>query len=348
MMEQFNLEKNGEIKKDNIEKISALEKRQSPEERMDRRLKYLPFPIRERVLKDIERLKRYGKLSEDELRTERRFKTEDAYKSLVDTRFNMPNKTFAKTEIVKELDNLFSLEKPKEADFKKVGRLSFDLDGLKAVNDLTESHEKGDEYLKRVAGIFDNKKTIEELKSEGIEITPSVDGGDEFGIIIKSESDLSVLNPKFGDSAINYVVKKYKEMVGGLKVDDLVDFGNPKIKEQFQKIGVRVPEGYKFKASISGGGATLFEGLNELDLNGDVLYEEVLEKVMGKTLDKSDQRMNWDKKEGIKKLEDSKKEEEKFQIFVRSRNEEEMKLRAKIEELKKDKEFWVSLRDMDD
>ena len=332
MMEVPKQEKN-ENRERNIDKIFAL-RHQSGKELFTDKLEYLPPYVKEMVLGRVRRLERYGKLSPTELKAEQMFMTNEAYKGLVDSRFNLPNKVFAKTEIVKHLDNLFSQEKPKESDFKKIGRLSFDLDGLKAINDLTGSHEKGDKYLRMVADIFKDEELTDDLRGIGIESIVSVDGGDEFGIILKADFDLSARNQKLGDSAINYVVEKIKEKVNGLKINNLIDFNNPKIKSRFEEMGIKVPENYELKASISGGGATLFEGLSRLDLGENASYEQFLDGIMGNTLEESDLQMNLDKKNGIKKLENSDKSEEKFNLIVRSRNEEEMRLRIELEKSK--------------
>ncbi len=349
MFEQINyLEKSKESsEKTVLEKISEL-KKQRQKENFEDKLQYLPLQVREMVMGDMERLRGYGKLSEEELQNEQRIRAEEAYEGLVDSRFNLPNKIFAKTEIKRELDNIFSNDLPKEIDFKKMARLSFDLDGLKPINDLNQSHEKGDKYLGRVAAIFKDREFTDELRKMGLETIMSVDGGNEFGIILKGEFDLSAKRSEFSnDSAINFIVRKIKEKVADLRMDDLLDFKNSDIRKKFENEGILVPEGYKFKASISGGGATFFEGLKNFQFWDGLSYELALEKIMGGILDKSDEQMNKDKDEGMRKLEESIYDGDKFHLLVRSRNKEEMGLRMRIQKSREDKEMWGKTDDYD-
>lgn len=70
-----------------------------------------------------------------------------------------------------------------------VARISGDLNGLKALNDLI-SHEAGDKYLNAFVNAF--KKAIiiiqENKRYEGLEIIGTSEGGDEFCIMIKNKN----------------------------------------------------------------------------------------------------------------------------------------------------------------
>ena len=100
--------------------------------------------------------------------------TERAY---VDRRFNVSNRAFSNENVMTELGNLMteldnedgegSLDTRLEAA-ERMAFIAFDLDGLKAVNDLTQSHTKGDKYLGLFAKIVSKGKTVTALKREGI------------------------------------------------------------------------------------------------------------------------------------------------------------------------------------
>ncbi len=66
---------------------------------------------------------------------------------------------------------------------------------------------------------------------------------------------------------------------------------------------------------------------------------------MGGILDKSDEQMSKDKEDGLRKLEVSIYDKDKFQVLVRSRNKEERNLRMKVQKLEEDKKMWLRMGD---
>jgi len=196
-------------------------------------------------------------------------------KTYLDKRFdNIFDQKYLRFEIDKILDNLFSEEENSKT--QKVALFSFDINGLKTVNDLGE-HETGDEYLRRTVTAFENTSKFIQSKikkefniKEDVEITHFVAGGDEFFIIInaKNTPDNLIFN---ADKLENYL-SLYQEAVASIDCSDLIDFKNPKIKE---KVGdVEIPEGFKWKATVSGGAINLNEAIQKTIIAGDIKEKE--------------------------------------------------------------------------
>ncbi len=301
------------------------------------KIKYLPEPVKEKLKIDFDRLKGYGELSEENLAKEMEARINEAYCGLVDSRFDKPpisNGTFLRIKLLQHLEKFFDNEPPEEDDLKKTARLFFDLDGLKAVNDLNSSHEQGNVYLKRVVNVLVDKKLANEFKQMGLDISVYADAGDEFSVILKGDFDLAAPMDQTGESAIAYVNKRIKEQVASIKADDLIDFTNPDIRKKFEDLGAVVPRDYKFKASIAGGGATLFDGLSGFAYESGLTFEQTLKRIMGKTLDLSNVEMVQNKTNDKKQLEQSLDEKDRFHLLVLYRNEEDMRLRLELEKVK--------------
>ena len=179
-------------------------------------------------------------------------------------------------------------------------RFAIDINGLKAVNDLA-GHENGNKFLAR---IVEQLKTIKsELIAMGFEhVEVSHEGGDEFGVFVKS-----------GKAILPETLKKTRDFISdSLKVNcdeflslkQIIDDGH---------VG-KPPRNYRFKSSAGVGAVTLDEilsdsateefdkkigamargqGITEEDLTGD----DIRNLLMGIVLDKSDKMMTKHKRE---------------------------------------------------
>jgi len=285
---------------------------------LEQRIKELPDGARQEI-RDLDR-----QLAEDGVPVEKRGKYIDREvvrfeQNFVEKRFTVgDNERILKEEYSKgkaiEWVKALLDEQPKSlGDLDKIARLSFDANGLKAVNDLSGSHEKGTEYLKRIADVFHAKDTpARELAARmGVtEILPVTGGGDEFSIMIKADKPL---RPEDLDG----LLKEYSRAIDGLDVSDLVDFsdqdtqlrylgisqkefatyGEDKKRETLEQVRREIPAGFKMRASAGAGAATLREGyLNALRdpregkrlTREDKDYDKVIAKMVGGTWDASD------------------------------------------------------------
>jgi GGDEF domain-containing protein len=276
-----------------------------------------------------------------------------------DQREYLMNDIFGKLKTVEWLRDSFKEGQANPNELKKIARFSFDANGLKAVNDLSGSHEKGDEYLKRVAEVFCReasrspaRRKLEELGA--IEVIPLLGGGDEYSLLIKSEQELS-------SQDLELVVDLYQEEIAVLDVADLIDFDDQQVLlryagisqaefallsvaqqgEKIRQIKQEIPDGFKMWASVSGGAATLYEGINRAvvdkreskRLTGqEVCADRMFEKAMGGLWDESDERAN-QAKENYKHRLETGDDVERFYFKVLKRTEEARWLRARIDKL---------------
>ncbi len=223
---------------------------------------------------------------------------------------------------------------PEEMD--KVARFSFDANGLKAVNDLSGSHAKGDEYLKRLAEVFrdPNTEAATLLREMGAtEVLPLLGGGDEYSIMVKSDRPLEA-------ESLENVLNAYRNEIAKLDVSDLVDFSDPEVAK---RAGLDdVSDDFKMRASASAAVATLGEGMRQaiIDrrerkrLTGNENYaEQMYAKIVGGLWDISDKRADDDKKEFKRQLASSAKSEDSVYSKVLKRTEEARNLERSINEL---------------
>lgn len=99
------------------------------------------------------------------------------------------NRKYIEFELAKKIQSVLEKHGSEfvQEDMEKVAVINFDLNGLKALNDLG-GHAKGDRGLGILAEILQGGKTVRWLKEKGINSIPFTQGGDEFGLLISSES----------------------------------------------------------------------------------------------------------------------------------------------------------------
>ena len=346
---------------------SKQEKREKGESWLEKRLESLPSPARDRIRHRDEKLK--GLNLDQSQRTEI---LEDDINSVemtyVDQRFTFEGgekilrEQFGK-EVVREwIDRV--LEDPELGidDLSRVARLSFDANGLKSVNDLSASHEKGDEYLKRIAEIIRNKDSGSHhllQESGAVEIMPLTGGGDEYSVLVRGDQPLDV-------EKLQQAVEAIETETAAIDCGDLVDFNDIEVRLRFlgvsfeeyskmddgeraqldEQFSADVPTGFRMKASLSGGVETLQQGLlHAIDdprdtkrLKADeVDYQRALAKIMGGLWDASDKTAMAAKeryKASLETVEASAEDRTLSQIFSRNKAEREAKKRALEQETK--------------
>jgi GGDEF domain-containing protein len=291
----------------------------------------LPDEMRKSVLENIDRFRGYG-LSDEQLREEVRIRVEEIKSSYIDKRFDSPNQSYMRLEIEKRIDQVVS-EDPREDETNGIGMLSFDVNGLKAVNDIA-GHSAGNEYLKRIAKIFKSGEITKKMLSQNIEVFFASSGGDEFSILLSGKQNLSDTTGRPGEKIkLEEILSDYEKEIASLDCSDLVDMSRDGIKEKFA--GISVPEDFKFHASASGGHSTFKEILadylaHEQPGRG---YREALLVLMGKMIDNSDKRGK-QRKDEFKERMSSGTEQERFHRLLLYRNSEAMKLELENQKLK--------------
>lgn len=316
-----------------------------PESIIKGALDTLPRAVRERLESklDVERAELIGEGVDEETaakivakRAEREATTfREAYE---DKRFyvgkekeRMPKDEYAKADIQDEIDTLLG-DEPTKDDLKKLARLSFDANGLKAANDLSGSHEKGTEFLKRMADVFHNPTgpTRTWLKEQSVtKVLATTGGGDEYGVLLVAEKPIDA-------DTLSEAIKRFEEEISATDVSDIVDFSDPEVliryagvapeefrrmskkeqADQLEKIKAQIPKGAEFRATVSGGGATLADGLEralgsaagDRQIKEGEEYRRSLEKIMGGIFDVADENSVAEKsrfKEGLRRSENA-------------------------------------------
>ncbi len=349
----------------NLRELRLKERKEKPREAQENALLTLPSVARERLEAKLEAGRR-ELLGEGipEATAERIIARRAEQEALTfreafeDKRFSvgkgerMPKDEYAKAEIQDEIDALFG-DEPKVEDLKKIARLSFDANGLKAANDLSASHEKGTEFLRRIAEVFHNPngQTRKFLKEKGItKILATTGGGDEYGVMMIGEGPLPA-------SVIAEAIKGFEDEVAALDVSDLVDFEDEGVLMRFggvpesaamrmdkkdreaklKEIKSQIPQGAKFKATVSGGGATLADGLEralgesgDRGLKDEEEYRRALQKIMGGIFDAADENAVRAKNEFKAHLRESADKREQFYSQLLARTAEAREMERKI------------------
>ncbi|MBI5139850.1 MAG: hypothetical protein HZA94_00130 [Candidatus Vogelbacteria bacterium] len=189
----------------------------------------------------------------------------------------------ARKELIKYRIYLFIneiIEQPRVnvEDLYKVARIAFDLNGLKALNDIG-GHSSGDEGLRLFSGILKNGKTTRWLRDElGFEIISSAEGGDEFGIVISGIKNGKTLKDL---GMLKMIKDRYYEEVINAEASQLINFSDPDVQERLKKREIRLPEGFKFRIGTSVGISTLGEAISQSDLGRKGGYKKLTSSVIG-------------------------------------------------------------------
>jgi len=293
----------------------------------------VPKDLRPDIQEKFERLKSYG-LSEKQLIYELKLEVRDLKSTYEDKRFEIPNGSYLRYEISHLVDSLVN-EKVNITKIRGLGLINFDVNGLKAINDIA-GHEKGNEYLRKIVNVLKNGHTTKDLEDNGVKVFVSSNGGDEFAVILSDDVNLTEIQN--GQIFINKIMKYYQEEVSQIDTSDLIDFSHPEVLKKFE--GIEIPRGFKFIASISGGTALLEEILIDENTfrsieSEDLEYTDKLNRIIGHLFEKSDKRSKNDKDLFKKDLEQSTDSNKLFLSLILKRNMETAQLEIENRELKK-------------
>jgi GGDEF domain-containing protein len=329
----------------------------------------LPLELKEEAIKKINRLRKYG-LNETSLMIEAAVMAKEIREQYCDKRFEpgMLNKSIAKIKVEQMVDNLFRDGKKSKAglkmeDLKRVARVSIDLNGLKAVNDLTHNHENGDRFLRLAASAL-RQENIEQFlkekfgdKKEDVKFYVTADGGDEFALIIKTKKEITkeildklmeVINNnlaenKEAEEILDFNNETVLRSFSGITKEDWAGKNDKEKKNILKKAKEQIPSEFKFRATASMGAATLYESFENFKIKDGDNYERILEKLMGGLFAQSDKKSQENKEMYKKELRKSDNREDNFLSEIYSRTEAERDLVRENAELKKAiKELEVS------
>lgn len=286
------------------------------DERVEKSIPPLPEPLKAMIMEDYLRIK---ELTDDEevllAAVEVSYRRIICgYERRVTDDEKMPNEAYARLNAMEKIDALFNQEKdPAPEDFKRIAHVTFDLNGLKAVNDYnSHDNKKGDMYLLLAAKSISSPRVIKYAEENGIRFEPNRvtrDGGDEFSAIITSDSELTK------EKLEGFILTVQASLWDNPDIAKLLDFDNPEVLahhtgapvseirniDEFKKAH-SIPLNYKYHGAMSGGAVTLYDALANKDLDEknktslNDQYPQMLQKMMGAMFSLSGKKMDTDKK----------------------------------------------------
>ncbi len=252
-------------------------------------------------LKDLKTLFDY--ISEEKNKPESKLQSLFAHKDTLEEAMSLIEKRIENTDIVTDLprreqqtellrDALVKIQdKPREyiQMSKGIAFITFDVRGLKMVNDVTKDHKKGDQYLQQIASHLKDSiiPFIKNIIGENGNTYPGRDGGDEMSIVIDSQTDLtrqidkaefeqiagfSAENFSINESEQNtkksllewintYIEYSYKNKENTIVERELLeDFARQGEDENYQ-----LPQEFKLKLHVASGATTLFDVIDQPD-----------------------------------------------------------------------------------
>lgn len=225
-------------------------------------------------------LQHYSQILADDLLTER---------YTFDPETKLRNKAFRKEYLMEMIGDQLSRG---HDQFNHVAEISIDLNGLKAVNDITGQHSVGDEYIRRVSAWLWESEVLHDLKQQDYTVLLARTGGDEFSITVVGKPDTE----KDWDAIWHEVRVGLQVELESIDVADLIP--RELIKPYFAgQDSPQLPDDFRFTAGAGIGMTTLEDALTRQPLNNKnyILKEDsperLQEKLMGALLDGSDRMM---------------------------------------------------------
>jgi hypothetical protein len=323
---------------------------------------HLPSKLKEKIQNKIDRLKKRG-LSEEELKNETEAEAGELYDAYLDD-FGMPNKNFEKM-VMKDMIGWLLKNKPTVADLKKLFYISWDLNGLRAANNLNGGkHEQGDRYIKIPVRALKDPSVTALAKKFGLDATMVHESGDEFGCLgmsqdpIETDSDGKKSKGAEGVSELMTVI--HDKIVRDEDARNVIDVSDPAVQENLTKpmreaIAECERNGVKptFRAWMSGDVCTFYEALmgdisekNKINEGDDI--EKIKDKLMGAWLDGGNLKQK-KKKGGDKKgLAASKDLNDRFIASIQNMGEETADTLQELDEEKKITSALIELGSLKD
>jgi hypothetical protein len=307
---------------------------------------HLPSELKERIQTKIDRLRKTG-LSEEDLKNETEFESKEVLEAFTDD-FGMLNKGYEKLVVKDKIDDIFK-DKPKVDDLKKIARISWDLNGLRAVNNLNGGkHANGDRYIGIAVEVLNDPSIRALAKKFGMEISAIHESGDEFAATVISGGPIEP-----GSKEAEYL-NQLKEIIHDKifrhsSAQEILNVEDPIVKANLtapmnKAIADCRENNVKpvFRAWMSGDIATLYEALmgeisekNRLADSDD--YQKTLGKLMGVLIDASDSRMKEKKKADKLGLAGSDNLNDRFLASIYNMGEESAEANRELSELKSEK-----------
>ena len=291
-----------------------------------------PKEMAEKVLKFERRLIEIGAKDEDiqEMVGDR---VDEVELSFFDKRYETPNREYLQREMFRTVDKIFD----GETDYNKtrnVALINFDLNGLKSVNDLS-GHQNGDKYLQAVVEVFRSGKISSMLRQGGIEPFFATYGGDEFAVLLNGNMDLTSeeaitgFDKPEGIQLVDWITAQYQEEIFNSDCSDLVDFSDPSVQKKFK--GIKIPDNFKYRASVSGGCVSLADillGMNKEERERilSLDYDKLIKNLVGGLFDESDKYAMENKIEFKLSLEKNHDENKRFLAILYKRTDEAVRL----------------------
>ncbi len=242
------------------------------------------------------------KLSSDEVLSEAQNLVRLEMLAYLDRRkyLGMYNRDWSEHKIRERIREIVSRENQEERDLYSLARVNFDLNGLKALNDLG-GHEAGNKGLKLFANILNFGATTIWLRDElHLQVTPSAEGGDEFGLVISGDLDLR--------AHVGEIAYKYFEEVLAADVSHLINFSDSLVRENLKLLGIsdEISKDFKFTMSTSVGICLLGEAINKVDINRlGVTFDQMLSDIIHHMFSLADRRAQTHKSKYKRDLSDS-------------------------------------------
>lgn len=308
---------------------------------LEKEIAVLPPSLRKEFERMIKRLKKYGLKDKEIIQEIKARKREIKKIKYSDKRFDLANKDYLIYRLFSLIGKIIRKNNFKPEEFKKIGRLFFDLNGLKAINDLF-SHQTGDKFLKRIALTLKKGETTRWLRQKmKIKTLISSEGGDEFGVLLVDKKPIDRIvkirknNKTKKVALIDLILDKYKNEIEKIDFSDIIDFQKKEIKDKIKNF--LPPKGFKFKAILSGGRCTLYQAWEEAEK--DINFKKdspltIVKKIASSFFDLSDNEAKKDKKKLKEKISQSANPELKFLAIIYQRNRENWELEAENQKLK--------------
>ncbi len=222
------------------------------------------------------------------------------------------NRKYIEFELAKKVGSAFEKKELSKPDLEKIAIINFDLNGLKALNDLG-GHTSGDRGLGILAEILQNGETIKWLKENGVDSIPFTQGGDEFGALLSSdEKNLNEIRNEV-ERRFFEEVKSNKEATG------LIDFESGLVQERLKDKELDIPKDFKFKLGTSVGMATIWDALQDAEFNENDDFFTRVRKIRGNMIGTADRKAMRHKEETKRKLKESELPEENslYKLYTR-------------------------------
>ena len=209
----------------------------------------------------------------------------------------MYNRRFSEYKIAENVRAIVAREAQEERDLYSLVRVNFDLNGLKALNDLG-GHEAGNRGLKLFANILNFGATTLWLRDElKLNVITSAEGGDEFGIVISGPIDLREKVEEIGE--------RFAHEVYNTDASHMLDFNKPEVLENLKLLGIAesVPADFRFRISTSVGICLLGEAFDRVDVNRpEATFDEIVQDINNAMFAIADERSARHKSEFKKEL----------------------------------------------